>query len=104
MAAKYDLSSQTGFDRFVQEYEEEVGWEWLVGMHINDSMGPAGCHRDRHANIGEGTIGLEGFRRIVNCEHFTDIPLILETPLDDEIGIEKYRKEIQLLTEMVEKN
>jgi len=103
MAAGYDLSSQTGFDRFVQEYEEEVGWEWLVGMHINDSMGPAGCHRDRHANIGEGTIGLEGFRRIVNCEHFTDIPLILETPLDDEIGIEKYRKEIQLLTEMVEK-
>ena len=41
MAAGYDLSSQTGFDRFVQEYEEEVGWEWLVGMHINDSMGPA---------------------------------------------------------------
>jgi len=103
MAAGYDLSTQAGFDRLVEEFGREVGWQWLVGMHINDSMGPAGCHRDRHADIGQGTIGLEGFRRIVNCEHFTDIPLILETPLDEEIGIEKYRKEIQILKELVEK-
>ena len=65
-------------------------------------MGPAGCHRDRHANIGEGTIGKEGFRRIVNCQHFTDIPMILETPLDKKIGIERYRLEIKLLMDMVE--
>lgn len=102
MAAGYDLSTEVGFARLLAEYEREVGWEWLVGMHLNDSMGPAGCHRDRHANIGEGSIGLEGFRRIMNCKHFTDIPLILETPLDEKIGIERYRKEIKLLTELVE--
>jgi len=102
MAAGFDLSTEEGFDRFILEYEKEVGWEWLVGMHINDSVGPAGCHRDRHANIGEGTIGLEGFRRIINCKHFTDIPLILETPLHEQIGIELYRKEMQILTKMAQ--
>jgi len=102
MAAGYDLSQKEGFDRMVENFETEIGWQWLVGMHINDSKGPAGCHRDRHANIGEGTIGLDGFRRIMNCSHFTDIPLILETPIDENIGIEKYRKEIKLLLDMVE--
>jgi len=101
MAAGYDLSTEEGFDRFIAEYEREVGWEWLVGMHINDSTGPAGCHRDRHANIGEGSIGLKGFRRIMNCKHFTDIPLILETPLHEQIGVELYRKEMQILIKMV---
>lgn len=104
MAAGYDLSTQQGFDRLVEEFGREVSWQWLVGVHLNDSMGPAGCHRDRHANIGEGTIGKEGFKRIVNCQHFTDIPMILETPLDKEIGIERYRSEIKMLMDMVEKN
>jgi len=103
MAAGYDLSTEKGFARFISEYSEQVGWEWLVGMHINDSMGPAGCHRDRHANIGKGTIGLEGFRRIVTCKHFTDIPLILETPLHEVHGIENYRMEMQILTDMAAK-
>eukprot|EP00092_Neocalanus_flemingeri_P026272 GFUD01028477.1.p1 GENE.GFUD01028477.1~~GFUD01028477.1.p1 ORF type:complete len:378 (+),score=112.53 GFUD01028477.1:61-1194(+) len=103
MAAGYDLSTQAGFDRLLEEFGREVGWQWLVGMHLNDSMGPAGCHRDRHANIGEGTIGMEGFRRIVNCQHFTDIPIILETPLDEKIGIEKYKMEIKMLLEMVQR-
>jgi len=104
MAAGYDLSTEEGFDRFISEYERKVGWEWLVAMHVNDSTGPAGCHRDRHANIGEGSIGLEGFRRIMNCKHFTDIPLILETPLHGQIGIELYRREMQTLIKMVGEN
>lgn len=102
MAAGYDLSSQDGFHRFLREVEEFVGWEWLVGCHINDSMGPVGCHRDRHQNIGQGTIGLEGFRRIVNCPHFTDIPLILETPMKD--GINGYKEEIELLMSLIATN
>ena len=102
MAAGYDLSSQAGFDRLLREFEEFVGWKWLVGCHINDSMGPVGCHRDRHQNIGQGTIGLEGFRRIVNCPHFTDIPLILETPMKD--GIKGYKAEIELLMSLIATN
>ena len=103
MAAGYDLSTEAGFQRLLAEFEAAVGWEWLVGCHLNDSKGPAGCHRDRHENIGRGTIGLEGFRRIVNCPHFTDIPLILETPLDDKLGIKGYQEEIELLKSLVSK-
>ena len=101
MAAGYDLSTEEGFNRLLTEFEEFVGWEWLVGCHLNDSKGPAGCHRDRHENIGKGTIGVEGFRRIVNCPHFTDIPLILETPLNEELGNRGYQEEIELLSSLI---
>ena len=101
MAAGYDLSTEEGFNRLLTEFEEFVGWEWLVGCHLNDSKGPAGCHRDRHENIGKGTIGVEGFRRIVNCPHFTDIPLILETPLNEELGNKGYQEEIELLSSLI---
>jgi len=101
MAAGYDLSTEEGFNRLLTEFEEFVGWEWLVGCHLNDSKGPAGCHRDRHENIGKGTIGVEGFRRIVNCPHFTDIPLILETPLNEELGNKGYQEEIELLISLI---
>ena len=119
MAAGYDLSSkvsfmnnfvlniifivsQDGFDRLLEDFESMVGWEWLVGCHLNDSKGPAGCHRDRHEKIGQGCIGVEGFRRIVNSPHFTDIPLILETPLDEELGNKGYLEEIELLQSLID--
>jgi len=102
MAAGYDLSSKVGFDRLMEDFESLVGWEWLVGCHLNDSKGPAGCHRDRHEKIGRGSIGVEGFRRIVNSPHFTDIPLILETPLDEELGNRGYLEEIELLQSLID--
>ena len=120
MAAGYDLScqvtfmilqtilwtrnifEQVGFDRLLEDFNSMVGWEWLVGCHLNDSKGPAGCHRDRHEKIGKGCIGVDGFRRIVNCPHFTDIPLILETPLDEELGNQGYLQEIELLNSLIQ--
>ena len=48
-------------------------------------------YRDRHANIGKGKIGEEGFRKILNCPHFVDLPLILETPPHKELGEDGYR-------------
>jgi len=98
MAAGYDLSTQEGFDKLIREFEEQVGFEWLVGVHLNDSKGPAGCHLDRHENIGKGTIGVAGFQRIMNCKHFINLPLILETPFDKE---DTYQLEIDMLTKMV---
>ena len=86
----------------MEDFESMVGWEWLVGCHLNDSKGPAGCHRDRHEKIGRGCIGVEGFRRIVNSPHFTDIPLILETPLDEELGKQGYLEEIELLQSLID--
>jgi len=100
MAAGYDLSRQQGFDAFIKCFSEQVGFEWLVGVHLNDSKGPAGCNKDIHENIGKGTIGKEGFMRIMNCQHFADLPLILETPCENN---EMYEKEIELLEGLIEK-
>jgi len=97
MAAGYDLSAPEGFERLCSEFETKIGWQWLVGVHVNDSLGPAGSHRDRHANIGQGMIGEEGFRRILNCPHFADLPLILETPPHKELLEDGYRREVELL-------
>lgn len=98
MAAGYDLSKQEGFDQLIEDFQSKIGFEWLAGVHLNDSKAPAGSHLDRHEHIGRGKIGLEGFKRIMTCPHFADIPLILETPWTDEGGVQQ--REIQLLTDM----
>jgi len=101
MASGYDLSKQEGFDRMMADFETIIGFEWLVALHLNDSKGEAGCHLDRHENIGSGKIGIQGFRRILNSKHLTDIPLILETPFKE--GNETYRKEIKILNDLIVK-
>lgn len=74
----------------------EVG---IVIVGIKIVVGPLGCHRDRHASIGKGHFGKNGFRHIVNCERFRDIPVILETPY---ISDDTYKNEILLLKSMLE--
>ncbi|XP_037794632.1 probable endonuclease 4 [Penaeus monodon] len=97
-AAGYDLSSESGFETFVDDFGKIIGWQFLRGLHINDSKGNFGDHKDRHENIGKGTIGIEGFRRIMNCSYFNDMPLILETPWTSNEG---YAKEIKILEGLV---
>lgn len=97
-AAGYDLSSESGFQTFVDDFGKIIGWQFLRGLHINDSKGKVGDHKDRHENIGKGTIGIEGFRRIMNCSYFNDVPLILETPWTSNEG---YAKEIKILEGLV---
>jgi len=94
MAAGYNLNTQEGFDELIKDIDVKIGFEWLVGLHLNDSKGEAGCKLDRHENIGKGKIGMDGFKRIMTCKHFTDLPMILETPFVDENG---YKKEIGIL-------
>lgn len=77
----YDIVNN--LDGVLEEFEHIIGLERLKAIHINDSMNPMGSHKDRHARIGEGTIGLEAFRRIVRHPLLQDIPFILETPNDD---------------------
>lgn len=64
--------------------------------------GVAGCHLDRHETIGKGQIGLEGFRRIMNEPRFNDLPMILETPIDEKSG-ESYENEIKILNNLIKK-
>ncbi|XP_068228741.1 probable endonuclease 4 [Palaemon carinicauda] len=99
-AAGYDLGTESGFESFIDDFGKIVGWQFLRGLHINDSKGKAGSHLDRHENIGKGTIGKVGLSRIMNCKHFVDMPLILETPWVSNAG---YGKEIKLLESLIVK-
>jgi deoxyribonuclease-4 len=85
----YDIVND--FDGFLQMFDDVLGLERLKVAHINDSKTPFNSRKDRHANIGEGSIGFEALHRIVHHEALRGIPQILETPGG------KYRSEIDLL-------
>jgi len=79
-AAGYDLRSAAAYERTMDAFDAIVGFDRLRAVHLNDSVGPLGSRRDRHAHIGRGKIGRKGFRHLVNDPRFADVPLILETP------------------------
>ena len=95
--AGYDIRTREAYDKTWQEFDDIVGFEYLMGMHINDSKPDLGSHVDRHDSLGKGKIGLDAFRFIMNDERMDDIPLVLET-IDDSIWAE----EIKLLYSFVE--
>ncbi len=84
--AGYDLSTPKGLDKTLEEFQEEIGLENLRLVHFNDTRSPLGGHVDRHWHIGEGNIGLKGFKNIVNHPLLFHLPGIMETPRknDDE--------------------
>jgi len=90
--AGYDLRTREASDICMAQFGNIVGFEYLMGMHLNDSKPDLGSHVDRHESIGKGKIGLDAFRFIMNDERMDDIPLILET-IDESIWAE----EIELL-------
>lgn len=81
-SAGYDLIGD--YEGVWARFGDVIGMERLNLFHLNDSRHPLGAHRDRHENIGEGTLGDEPFRRIVTDERFATIPKILETPKGDD--------------------
>jgi deoxyribonuclease IV len=84
--AGFDISTAAGLDEALGRLDAACGLDRLVMLHLNDSKTPFGSNRDRHENIGEGEIGLEGFRTIVNCPAFSGTPGILEVPGFDGNG------------------
>ncbi|XP_039249006.2 putative endonuclease 4 [Styela clava] len=80
-ATGYDLSKQEGYNNLMNDLENIIGIRYVKALHLNDSKGLCGCHSDRHENIGRGTIGLDGFRRIINDSRFANVPMIIETPM-----------------------
>ena len=82
-AAGYDLSSAAACDATFALLDRTAPMKYLRGMHLNDAMKPLGSRVDRHAPLGEGTIGLEAFRYIAADSRFDGMPLILETPVEE---------------------
>lgn len=79
-AMGYDLASTGGLEAALEEFDREIGLDRLVAVHANDTKQPIGTFRDRHENIGEGHLGLEGFRTLVRHPAFRDVPFLLEVP------------------------
>lgn len=84
LASGYDVSTAEGLKKTVAQADHILGLEHVPVMHANDSKGGLGSHMDRHANIGEGYIGLEGFRRILAHPRLRNKAFILETPVDQD--------------------
>ena len=76
--AGYDLVHD--YDGVFKRFDQVIGLDQIAVFHINDSLNPLGAHKDRHANIGKGTIGFEPLYRLVHDPRFVEIPKILETP------------------------
>jgi len=83
-AAGYDLSTRNGAARVLSELEATLPAGAVKCLHINDSKTPCGSRVDRHAHIGEGTIGLAGFAAVVNHPPFVGIPKLMETPKEEK--------------------
>ena len=79
-ASGYDLSTEEGYDRTFDAFTRIIGIDKLRAFHLNDSKTPTGSHVDRHAEIGDGYLGLLPFWRLVNDARFAATPAVLETP------------------------
>ena len=88
----YDLRTREAYDETMDAFGRIVGFEYLMGMHINDSKPPLGSRVDRHHSLGQGEIGWDAFKFIMNDARMDDIPLVLET-IDESI----WKEEIQAL-------
>ena len=80
LAMGYDLATSEGCELAMEEFDREIGFERLAAVHANDSKMPLGGVRDRHENIGDGHIGLDGFRCLMSHRAFADVPFLLEVP------------------------
>ncbi|MFC7115709.1 deoxyribonuclease IV [Natronoarchaeum sp. GCM10025703] len=87
-AAGYDLSTEAGVNETITEFDDVVGLEHLEYIHLNDSKHDCGTNKDEHAHIGEGLIGEEGMRTLINHDDVADVPLVLETPSENGKGFE----------------
>ncbi len=92
LAAGYDIRTLATFNDTIAKFDEIIGLVYLKGMHLNDSKKDIGSRVDRHDEIGQGFVGLETFKMLMNDPRFDNIPLILETPNPDN-----WASEIELL-------
>ncbi len=88
-AAGYDLRDKNSFERFIADFDRSIGLDKLEVLHINDSRDPFGSLRDRHENLGEGSVGNEVFINITHHPILKKKPLIIETPGFDGLGPDK---------------
>jgi deoxyribonuclease-4 len=87
----YDIV--TNLDGILTQFDKTVGLERIHAVHLNDSLNVLAAHKDRHAKIGEGEIGVDALTRVINHPALRNLPFILETPNEHD----GYKKEIEVL-------
>ncbi|WP_281699858.1 deoxyribonuclease IV [Cetobacterium somerae] len=97
VAAGYALSTEEEYNATMDAFENIVGFKYLKGIHLNDSMFGVGSKKDRHHSIGEGTLGMDFFKRFMNDDRFRNIPIVMET-IDETI----WKEEIELLRSLID--
>jgi deoxyribonuclease-4 len=97
--AGYDLSKEDGIEKTLKDFDRTIGLKRLHLLHLNDSKTPFGSRKDRHWHIGEGYIGREGFRSLINHPLLRHLPGIMETPRKDTVEDLKNMKVIRSLIE-----
>jgi deoxyribonuclease-4 len=100
-AAGYDLRTPEGYAETMEAFDRALGLEHLRAFHLNDSKKDFGARVDRHEHVGDGMLGLEGFRHLVNDPRFTAHPAVLETPKSEDLheDIENLRRLRELVVE-----
>lgn len=97
-SAGYNIKTKEAFDKVFSSFDKIIGFEYLRGMHLNDSKTPFNSKKDRHEHLGKGSIGLDVFKFIMEDPRFDNIPLIIETPDPNN-----YPNEIEKLLSFSEK-
>ncbi len=97
--AGYDLSRKEGIEQTLESFDRTIGLKRLHLLHLNDSKTPLGSRKDRHWHIGEGYIGKEGFRYLINHPSIRNLPGIMETPRKDTVEDLKNMRVIRSLME-----
>ena len=93
-SAGYDIGTDAGYARTIDELDRTVGLRNVEAFHLNDSKKPKGCRVDRHEHIGQGTLGLEPFRNLVNDPRFAEVPGFVETD-------QRFKENIEVLRGLV---
>ncbi|WP_187759735.1 deoxyribonuclease IV [Thiospirochaeta perfilievii] len=94
--AGYDIRTEDEYNKTMDELESKIGFKYLMGVHVNDSKAELGSKKDRHHSIGEGFIGIDAFKFLMQDDRFNKVPMVLET-IDDTI----WDKEIEILNSFI---
>ena len=90
-AAGYDLKTPEGYEKTMAEFDRIIGFQYLRGVHLNDSKSKLAGHLDRHNSIGAGELGTETFKMLMNDPRFDNIPMVLE-PIDETLWPQEIRE------------
>ena len=96
----YKVNKHGKFDEFLDDFDKSIGINKIKCIHVNDSMNPIGSHKDRHANLGYGTIGFDNLINVIYNKRLDNIPKILETPwinINEKDAYAPYKYEIEMI-------